>query len=462
MSVFNPTSVLNQFHANIATITSASPGAFTRSAYRFTMEKEPDSGPDGMYSIDVTSVEAYSRKFGTGENVSIANLAIRVAYFRGGGNKGEGDRFNVMRHAADDLQLIADVCENPENYNASSSGISVVVYDGFSRVADLPKSEIWEARFTVTWRSDLQTAAAIDLMLASMTVQSTTILTDLNVLSLASGTAAVISGASPALYFLDRDNTPGDSPDGSSILDATGVTGAVWRLYGASSTSTVAKVAIRNASRVLFTGDSNTAALEWYRPGLSTFFDAGSTELAIGFVRDVNTRLATPIVEVNTAVNGAVVQDLIDNFAARIGSQTPDVIIPYIGINDATDPTPTVGIASKCLALGALLAAMNKPVIWPSVLVRGSQWNSTTDGPAWDNGTADASVDAVNDAIETACDTYGFVFVNQRASALAAVALNNQPVPGSATYLTYDAIHLRPLAAVMLSNLVLEHCEICP
>ncbi len=232
MSVFNPTSVLNQIHANIATITTASPGKFTRSPYRFTLDREPDSGPDGMYSIDLTSADAYSRKWGTGENICTARVAVRVAYFRGGGNKGGGDRFTVMRVAADDCQLIADVIENPDNYNASASGISVVVFEGYSRVGDLPKAEIWECRFTVQWRSDLQTSPVQDLMVASLISATTTALSAMNVLSLESGTGAVIQPTAvdgPRLFFLDRENLAGDTADGDSILNATGITGAVWR-----------------------------------------------------------------------------------------------------------------------------------------------------------------------------------------------------------------------------------------
>jgi len=239
VSTFNATSVLNQFHANLALITTASPGTLTRSAYRFTLDKEPDSGPDGLYFVDITGADAYERKWGSGETIITGRVSVRTAYFRGGGSAGGGDRRAVMRNASDDCQLIADVCENPDNYNSSASGIRSIIFEGFSRVADLPRSEVWETRFTVQWRSDLQTLPVQDFMVASIIADTLSDLSALNVKSLAAGTGAVVTGTSPfSVYLLDKDNDAGDAADGDEILDTTGATGAVWRRH-ATTTSQV-------------------------------------------------------------------------------------------------------------------------------------------------------------------------------------------------------------------------------
>ena len=232
MSTFDATSLLNQFHANLASITTSSVGAFSRSAYRFTLDKEPDSGPDGRYSIDLSSVAPFDRKWGTGENVCTAVISVRVAYARLGGDFGGGDRQTVNRSAASDAMLIADVCENPANYNSSDSGISVVVFDGFSRAMDLGKCEIWETRFRVTFRTDLHTTPVQDLMVASLITDSTTALSALSVLSLASGTGAVIPATATSdarLFFLDKENVAADVANGDDILSATGTGSPVWR-----------------------------------------------------------------------------------------------------------------------------------------------------------------------------------------------------------------------------------------
>ena len=236
MSAFDATSLLNQLHANLASITTASMGKFTRSAYRFTLDKEPDAGPDGKYFIDIVGVLPYARKWGTGENIATAQVAIRVAYNRLGGDLGGGDRRVVQQNAASDSMLIADVCENPDNYNPSASGISIVVFQGFSRVQDIGKTEIWETRLDVTFRSDLHTTPVQDLMVASLITDSLTALSALNVLSFANGTGAVVTAQTPfSLYFLDRVNENNDAANGDDIVAATGVTGAVWRRTATTS-----------------------------------------------------------------------------------------------------------------------------------------------------------------------------------------------------------------------------------
>jgi len=236
VSTFNATSVLNQFHANLALITTASPGTLTRSAYRFTLDKEPDSGPDGLYFVDLAGADAYERKWGSGETIITGRVSVRTAYFRGGGSAGGGDRRTVMRNASDDCQLIADVCENPDNYNSSASGIRSIIFEGFSRVGDLPRSEIWETRFTTQWRSDLQTRPVQDLMVASLISDSLAALSALPVLSLATGTGAVVKTGPPfSVYLLDRENDAGDVDNGEDIIGATGVLGAVWRRHATTS-----------------------------------------------------------------------------------------------------------------------------------------------------------------------------------------------------------------------------------
>ena len=232
LGVFDATTILNQFHANLASIETASMGRFTRSPYRFSLEKEPESGPDGRYSVDLASVAPYDRKWGTGDNICTGVVLVRVAYKRPGGDLGGGDRSSVNRVAASDCMLIADVCENADNYNASATGISIVVFDGFNRVLDAGKTEVWETRFNVTFRSELHTSPVADLMVASIISESTSALSALSVLSLASGTGAVIPATAtvdPQLWFLDKENLAGDSANGTTIIGATGVMGAVWR-----------------------------------------------------------------------------------------------------------------------------------------------------------------------------------------------------------------------------------------
>ncbi len=158
MAAYYTSLVLAQFDTNLALVTTETPDAgFKSSGYRFDLDKEPDSAIDGTYYLDIAQVDPHARNWGTGETISEVIVTVRVAYFRGGGDKNEGDRQGVLRNAADDAMRIADICENPSNYNAATTGIREIRYQGSRRTGELPRFEIWESRFWVQWRSDVIT-----------------------------------------------------------------------------------------------------------------------------------------------------------------------------------------------------------------------------------------------------------------------------------------------------------------
>lgn len=161
MSVQLVTAMLSQFDANIALITTeaANPqgGGFKPSGYRFTSDKVPDSEAEGMYYLDVPRVAPKERFWGTGENIWTGTVTAQIAYYRGGGDAGGvdgGDRRTVANRANDDCMRLSDVCENPLNYNANTTGIRWIRYLGHKRLFDLKKYEVWTVDFAVEWRSD--------------------------------------------------------------------------------------------------------------------------------------------------------------------------------------------------------------------------------------------------------------------------------------------------------------------
>lgn len=260
---------------------------------------------------------------------------------------------------------------------------------------------------------------------------------------------------------------------------------------------------VRSASRVVFCGDSNTATLKWYRPGLDTTFDAANLELSTGYVKSVNAALATPrpsrgasnagraaasagragvgessvgaaIVEINTGVNGTAIGDLVANFTTRVTAQNPDLVIPFVGLVNVGPPLVrgTTGAfvagspSGDVSALGALLAglpaALGKPVsvIWPSIFCNAAQWGA---GPAWANDPAnDASIVTIDGLIQAECTARGFTYVDQRTPLLAYLAAHNTPAPGAPDYLTYDAIHLRPFAQDLMGGYVYAQTTVVP
>jgi len=151
--------VLTQIDARLAAVMSASStDGGLRSGCRFTLDKEPLSKMDGDYFTDVEAITPVMRNRAIGEAYWEATIVIRVAYQRGGGDAGGGDRQSVMRDALGDGQRFSDVLERPDSYAWPTSGISEVRYQGCTRAATFRRGEIWETRFLVRWRSDSFTA----------------------------------------------------------------------------------------------------------------------------------------------------------------------------------------------------------------------------------------------------------------------------------------------------------------
>lgn len=230
MSVFYlGANVIAQFATNVELVTNPDTGAaiFTPSAYRFSLDKEPDSGPAALYFIDLVESLPHLRQWGSGEQKTNTTIAVQVAYYRGGGNLHGGDRLSVMRNAHDDLQRMSDVVENPENYNSSVTGIREIRYQGTRRIAALGKSDIWEARFWCQWQSDLATTPVVDLTQARLIVDGITSgtvqLSAISTNSLASGAQAFVVSAW-ASFTLSKTDT--QTPDNITIVAALG--GGNW------------------------------------------------------------------------------------------------------------------------------------------------------------------------------------------------------------------------------------------
>ncbi len=245
MSVFLPSDVLGQFATNVELVTNASgpAGAFTRSAYRFTLDKEPDSAPHGLYFLDMPSVGPRETRWGDGSNITNSAVTVRLLYNRPGGALHDGDRQGVLRNAASDCIKLGDVCENPSNYGSSTSGIRVVIFQGASRVQDKPLGEIWEAKFSCQWQSDMDTTTVVDLTQRNVVVASIAALEAYAVNSLASGCKAFVTDAAVwSSFTLKLGDT--QQADGVQIVATLPVGAGNWLRdwYGTGDTliSTVA------------------------------------------------------------------------------------------------------------------------------------------------------------------------------------------------------------------------------
>ena len=229
MSVFLPSNVLAQFASNVELVTNASPtsGKFTRSSYRFTLDKEPDSAPDALYFLDMARVDPHLRRWGDGSKITDSTVVVRLLYGRPGGNAGGGDRQSVLRNAADDCDKLGDVCENPANYGASTSGIRTVTFQGFSRVETGNRGEIWEVRFLCQWQSDLDLDTVADLTQSRFVLDGintgTNQLIAFNANSLASGSQVFVVNVWES-FTLNKTDT--QTPNNTTIVAALG--GGNW------------------------------------------------------------------------------------------------------------------------------------------------------------------------------------------------------------------------------------------
>jgi hypothetical protein len=229
LSVFLPSNVLAQFAANVELVVNASPdsGKFTRSAYRLTLDEEPDSAPDGLYFLDMPSIQPHLRRWGDGSQITDSTVTVRLRYRRPGGALHDGDRQGVLRNAADDCDRLADVCENPSNYGSSTSGIRIVTFQGASRVSDKGLGEIWEVRFACQWESDLATSPVLDMTQGRLIVDGITTgtvqLVAVSTNSLASGSQAFVVSVWRS-FSLDKTSTL--TPDNITIAAALG--GGNW------------------------------------------------------------------------------------------------------------------------------------------------------------------------------------------------------------------------------------------
>lgn len=231
MSVFHPSDVLGQFASNVELVTNASTrsGGFTRSAYRFTLDKEPESGPDGRYFLDMVRVDPHLRRWGDGSKITDSTISVRLLYARPGGGAGGGDRQSVMRNAADDCDKLADVCENPANYGSSTSGIRIVTFQSAQRVQQTSHGEIWEVLFACQWQSDLDTDTVAEMSqvrwIADGIDTGTVQLISLSVTSLETGSKVFVKSVWDS-FTLDRSDT--QTPDNITIVAATPAGSGNW------------------------------------------------------------------------------------------------------------------------------------------------------------------------------------------------------------------------------------------
>lgn len=136
---------------------------FRLSPSRFEFDKEPEGGMDRSFRVELGAESPLRPYHGIAQAFrQLSDLAVQVAYFRGGGTLGGtagGDRKSINRRTLDDMVDISVACESDATYDSENTGIRVVRFTSFARVADLERVEMWACRFDVEWESAIEVAA---------------------------------------------------------------------------------------------------------------------------------------------------------------------------------------------------------------------------------------------------------------------------------------------------------------
>jgi lysophospholipase L1-like esterase len=178
-----------------------------------------------------------------------------------------------------------------------------------------------------------------------------------------------------------------------------------------------------------------------------------------------------PIKAIISGTPGDTVASIAGNVANRITNHNPDVLVLFVGVNDALTATNLAAFnASYDSILSQVAAFADIPTLVLSIFVIGEQW--ATPGPVWNNSfdpppsnpgftpsiaQYDTEIQtAVADTTLTDCD-----YLDLRPPTLAYEVANNTPEPGAANgILTTDNVHPTRRGQVFISNLVVAECVV--
>lgn len=118
--------------------------------YRHPIERQPLQGGHRRFALDLTGGRNSPHgAFGAGVAFFVFDMKVSVAYFRGGGSAGAGDRIGSNIAAATDSMLLADALILEEHWNRDVTGIREIKFEGSERAVDGGQSEVWQTRFLV-------------------------------------------------------------------------------------------------------------------------------------------------------------------------------------------------------------------------------------------------------------------------------------------------------------------------
>jgi lysophospholipase L1-like esterase len=192
----------------------------------------------------------------------------------------------------------------------------------------------------------------------------------------------------------------------------------------------------------------------------------GGVAVAVGGGAVCATVAQRPIRAVISGTPGDTAEQIALSVGPRITDHNPNVVILFVGVNDALVATPLATFNAAMDTILAGIAAYNPatPTLIVSIFTAGEQWLA---GPVWDNALdpppsnpgytpsiAQLNTEqqtAIADSTLTHCQ-----FLDLRGPTLAYEAANNLPAPGAHDgILTSDGVHpLIPKGQNFISSLV--------
>lgn len=128
--------------------------------YRLDLEDIEESGCHRTFHVVYSGSQPFEGNGGTFAGNILDDqilLKVQVAYFVGGGGMLTGDRQEVDRLAADDLNRIRQILQHPVNYDSANTGIANVQWEGTTVAVDEIGSHkrVYELSFRVHVRHEV-------------------------------------------------------------------------------------------------------------------------------------------------------------------------------------------------------------------------------------------------------------------------------------------------------------------
>jgi len=203
---------------------------------------------------------------------------------------------------------------------------------------------------------------------------------------------------------------------------------------------------LRYDDRVVFVGDSNTAN--------GYYAEAGGLIDQLGPLGD-------SLTIVNSGVGGNKIADIEADVAARITDHNPDVVVLWVGVNDASAGTLAAAFRADHDSTLAQILAWDPTVqiVCVSILLSGELWSSV--GPAFAGNAFDAAIDALNVEIAASAAAAGVTYVDIRTPGALYESQVNLPEPGNTLgFLTNDGLHVFGVGEVLVGTWIFPFLDL--